>query len=288
MNKVIIGSANFGLNYGINNDVGKLSLEEMKNIFITARNNGINYIDTAQAYGNAEERIGHVLQSLGYLFNMVTKFKFTNLNDVENLVDDSFRRLNVKQLYGVLFHDFNNYKTLPDSWEILKKYRERGQVKKIGFSLYYPKELDFLLDHEIDFDIIQVPYNIFDRRFEPYFPRLKKKKVEIHTRSVFLQGLVFKKPTDLPKEFKEAKDKINRMIDFSKEFSLSLASICLNFVAANHFVDKMVIGVDSSKQLERNIFDISIVKNFNKLLKSLDDLIISDEKIILPFNWKLL
>lgn len=286
MGKIIIGSANFGLNYGINNAAGKLSLEEIKNIFITARNNEINFIDTAQAYGDAEERIGHVLTSLGYLSNLVTKFKFTNLNDVENLLDDSFRRLNVKQLYGVLFHDFNDFKLLPDSWEILKRYREHGRVKKIGFSLYYPKELDFLLDHEINFDIIQVPYNIFDRRFEPYFPRLKKSKVEIHTRSVFLQGLVFQKPFDLPNEFKEAKDKINKLIDFSKEVSLSLASICLNFVAANHFVDKMVIGVDSSKQLERNIFDISTVKNFNKLLKSLDDLIILDEKIILPFNWK--
>ena len=184
MNVLAIGTAHFGLNYGIKNAHKKLDPITVQNILDLALENKITTIDTAQGYGESETVLGnYILNNPRPDFRIITKIdKATN---VAQIINDSFTRLKQDRLYGVLIHNFELYKNNPIVFEELREIKEAKQIEKIGFSLYYPADLEFLLDNKINFDIIQIAYSIFDRRFEKYFSVLFEKNVEIHIRSVF-------------------------------------------------------------------------------------------------------
>ena len=146
--------------------------------------------------------------------------------------------------------------------------------------------MKIFLKKKINFDIIQVPYNVFDRRFEPHFVKLKKVGVEIHVRSVFLQGLVFKNPGDLTGDFSKISGKLKLLAELAKKGNTSISSVCLNFAVANKLIDKVVVGVDSIGNLREILKaekDIDYVNNISGELLNLKE---DDEQIILPVNWK--
>jgi len=143
-----------------------------------------------------------------------------------------------------------------------------------------------LLKNNTRLDIVQVPYNIFDQRFENYFPILREMEVEIHTRSVFLQGLFFLNTDRLSENFQPAKDMIEKLRKISTNHKIPIHSLCLCFALLNPFIDKVIIGVDSLNQLRQDISSIEYLdktKNIYELLKSLK---FHNEEVILPYNWK--
>jgi uncharacterized protein len=284
-NKIVLGTANFGLNYGINNSKGKVSDEEITRILLLAKESGVSIIDTAQAYGDAEERLGIILRKIKSNLKIVTKFKPSFREKVSELVDCSLCKLGTKNLYGVLFHEFKDFLKDKRVFSELKYLKKQGKINKIGFSVYYPSEIEFLFNSNIDFDFIQFPYNVFDRRFDYLLNELKARNVEIHTRSVFLQGLVFMKPEKLPNSLKGANKSITELLNITKKSNMSISKLCLNFVLRNQFIDKVVIGVDSFMQFEQNILDIRGAFFMDNIDEQLEKLRIEDEKIILPFNW---
>ena len=107
-------------------------------------------------------------------------------------IKESLNRLNLKKVYGALFHVFDDFNKNKQLYEKLNNFKKDGLVEKIGFSLYFPEQLEQLINSKIDIDIIQVSYSIFDQRFVKYFKDLKMLGIEIHVRSVFLHGLYFK------------------------------------------------------------------------------------------------
>lgn len=282
--KLAIGSANFGLKYGINNKKGELSTLELKKILNEAYDRGVNFIDTAQAYGSAEKKLGEVL-GLNDKFNLITKLapNFYQTESLTSVLQNSLNSLNIKQFYGVLYHDFNDFLNALSTFDELKNLKNKGEIKKIGFSLYFTKELDYLLNNNIQFDLIQIPYNIFDRRFEKYFDELKLRNIEIHVRSVFLQGLFFKKPEELSNYFASVKSKIDKIHKKSIEKGISIAEFCLKFAVYNPNIDKVVIGIDSKKQLMENI----LILSNQKIVLDSDFIHLEEEneKIILPIYW---
>ena len=189
--KIALGTAQWGLDYGIANTNGMPSDDELKEIISTANKAGINMFDTAVHYGTAEKRLG------GHLSNeceIVTKVgSFSSNNRLKDQLKNSFKNFQRDTIYGCLFHNANELKENKFLWEELLAYKKGGAISKIGYSLYEPTELLSLLELGFVPDIVQVPYSILDRKFEPYFELLKGKGVEIHIRSVFLQGLFFKK-----------------------------------------------------------------------------------------------
>jgi uncharacterized protein len=285
INKIVIGTANFGLSYGINNSKGKVSGENITKILLLAEESGVSIIDTAQAYGDAEERLGTILKKIKSNLKTITKLKPSFSDKVSELVDSSLCKLGVKNLYGVLFHEFKDFLKDKGVYSELKYLKQQGKINKIGFSVYYPSEIEFLFNNNIDFDIIQFPYNVFDRRFDYLLNELKARNVEIHTRSVFLQGLVFMEPEKLPDFLKGAKKSITELLRITKKSKMSISKLCLNFVLRNQYIDKVVIGVDSFMQFEQNLLDIGEASFMANIGEQLDKLRIEDEKIILPFNW---
>ncbi len=280
--KLGLGTVQFGLDYGINNSTGKPALSEARRIIEAAAAAGIEVLDTAADYGDSEDVLGRLLNGRGN-FRVVTKT--SRSGDAAGSVRRSVTRLGLQQLYGVLVHDFDQYLANPGLWTDLQKLRDNGTVKKIGFSLYFPSQLDELFRRKISFDLIQAPYSILDQRFENSFRELASKNIEVHVRSVFLQGLVFRDPESLPSLFQPVVSKLRALGQMAKETGKSIQSLCLTFANACAGIDRIIIGVDSKENLESNIAAITgglTAAEFD-ILRGLRE---EREEIILPFNWK--
>ena len=168
MNKLALGTAQFGSAYGIANKKGQIKFSEVNEILRFAKNSNIDLIDTAIAYGDSEKFIGDA---------GIKDFKFVSklpglpkdcedINSwVEQSVESSLIRLGISSLYGLLVHRSKNL--LGNSGkkliEALKMIKLEGLVKKIGISIYDPSECEKVMKLT-RVDIVQAPLNIVDRR----------------------------------------------------------------------------------------------------------------------------
>ena len=286
MNKIALGTVQFGMDYGISNKRGKIPRDEVFEILKEASEFGIDTLDTAYLYGESETVIGDFIKKYKKQFRLVTKSPDCKIEQIEDLFDISLKKLNIRRIYGYLIHNFQHYKENPKIWDILEKLKKENKIQKIGFSLYYPSELECLLKKKIEIDIIQVPYSIFDRRFEPFFNEIKNKNVEIHVRSVFLQGLVFKNPEELVGHFAKIKEKILALNSLSMKYDIPMGALCLNFAILNDSVDKVVVGVDSIENFKENVSSLDYLTDVRNIINQLSQFKEDDEKIILPVNWK--
>lgn len=287
ISKIALGTVQFGLDYGINNSKGKINEKEAFKILSYANSQGINALDTAYNYGSSEQVIGNFIRQTGASFNLISKVPKIDIGQsIDQYLTKSLKNLNSNKLYAYLFHDFSSYKSNPRLLEKLKELKKSKKIQKVGFSLYYPYELEFLLNNNIDFDIVQVPYSFLDQRFEKYFEKLQLLEKEIHIRSVFLQGLVFKDPDKLESRFMSIKGKLTKLRNISDNTQISISGLCLNFAVLNKYINKVVIGVDSLSNLEENIDDLSEANKVSKYYDELKALREENEQIILPINWK--
>lgn len=270
--KIGLGTVQFGLDYGISNQNGKT--EKISEILEFSKDSGIDTIDTASAYGDAEKILGKYDLST---FKIVSKF--TPSKSRAELHDQFIKTsndLNQKSLYGYLAHTPLNLLSNDWEWNFLMQLKSEFLVSKIGYSLNHPDELKSLLSNGLVPDIVQIPFNYFDRRFEIYFSELKDMNIEIHCRSIFLQGLFFVNPDSLPDYFNEIKHSLKifqKIDDFPKHL--------LNFVSDNPKVDRIIIGVESLAQLRKNV-------EFYKSSKSGKELPVIptfDDSILMPMNW---
>lgn len=286
--KLVLGSANFGLSYGINNNAGKLEKSELINILNLAEASGIKTIDTAQAYGDSEQRLGSLLRSQ---FSLITKIganletSYAN-NKIISLVTESLERLAVPQLGAVLLHR-PELLLGPEGRVIaaeLSKLKEMGLTEKIGISIY---SCDILAEVTkfTKLDVIQVPFNVFDQRIlkSGWSERLKEMGTEIHTRSTFLQGLLLMKESELPKYFsKNWAALFDEWFDFQEKSGAQSDEIALDFALQQSWIDKIVVGVDSAQQLDR-LLQIEA----NGRCKSLPYFDANDIDLIDPSRWRI-
>ncbi|MCM8832210.1 MAG: aldo/keto reductase [Candidatus Omnitrophica bacterium] len=285
--KIVLGTAQFGLDYGINNKRGKIPKDEAFEILDTAVKNRINTIDTAYAYGESEEVIGRFLKMKSYYKNLkiISKLPSCSKEEIKSTLDISLKRLSLSRIYGYLIHNFKNYKENPLIWKELERLKQNSFIEKIGFSLYYPLEIELLFKDNLKIDIVQMPFNIFDQRFEPYFKEIKKRNIELYVRSVFLQGLVFKAIDEIDEFFNPIKDKLQQLNLFSKEKNISILSLCINFALKNKFIDKVVVGIDNLNHLYEIINSMNDCLVNENTISQLRQFRLQDEKILLPFNW---
>lgn len=288
MNKLALGTVQFGLAYGINNPRGEIPQNEVFEILDFAYKADIDTLDTAYSYGSSEEKIGRFIKTNpdNRSFNIISKLPGDISGEPIRYFQESLKRLNQETMYGYMAHSFDSLINNLALNHFFSEIKSKGLVEKIGVSLYYPGEIDILLDKKIEFDFLQVPYNIFDQRFEPYFVKLKKLGKQVYTRSAFLQGLVFKDPSDLPKHFVKIKDKLSKLRNIAAFNATSIEAICLNFCLLNNNIDKVVVGVDSRKNLEDLVevaWSESDKFDFDKIKFQFRE---DDEDIILPTKWQ--
>ena len=285
-NRLAIGSAKFGFDYDYLNKTNSLSEKTAHEILDTAFNFNINTIDTAQGYGNSEQVIGAYIQNNKTdSLKIITKI---NPNDKKNYdIESSLKNLNIDSLYGVLIHDFSGFKKDKSIFYKLLEHKDKGLINKIGFSLYFPEELEYLIESKIKFDIVQVGYSIFDQRFKKYFADLKSMDIEIHTRSAFLHGLYFKEADDLGSHFNEVKDKLKSLQQLSLSKKLPVEAICLGYVLHEPNIDKIIIGVDSSELLIKNIQLINNINIESDIFCGFSDYAVQNIDILFPHHWKI-
>jgi aryl-alcohol dehydrogenase-like predicted oxidoreductase len=282
--KIGLGSVQFGLRYGIKNVGGKVGPGEVSRIISRARSGGIELLDTASGYGDSERTLGDC-DVRG--FDIVTKInpKAYTPDMVERSVRTSLLDLRVPRFYGVLVHDVSKFFGNPANWERLRCLRDDGVILKTGVSVYRPAELEQLLDSGFAIDIVQLPYNVLDTRFKGLLPRLKEARIEVHARSLFLQGLFFMDPLSLPAHFTSIATRIEHLGEISRQLRVSLSTVLLAFGALEPSIDRLIIGVDSEANLQENLDAVDLCSVCTPILDELHMLSVQDESIILPINW---
>lgn len=274
INKIGLGSVQFGLPYGISNKTGQTTPEEVEKIFQVAFSNGINIIDTASGYGSSEEVIGMLNNNR---FKVVSKFMPVEGNESIGIqLEKSLSKLKIDNLYGYLAHrplELLNHKKI---WEELLALKASKRIKKIGFSLNSPEEYYQLKAAGFSPDLVQVPFNYFDTRFKEILVSLKEEECEIHTRSAFLQGLFFTDVAKLSPFFDELKPKLSFLQD---RYNNNLQGALLSYVMQQKFIDVVIIGVENSIQLKNNIQSLKNAPDLEPL-----NCIYSEQKVM-PMYW---
>tara|TARA_B100000768_G_scaffold161147_1_gene161069 strand:+ start:6258 stop:8051 length:1794 start_codon:yes stop_codon:yes gene_type:complete len=251
--KLGIGTLQFGLNYGIANKEGKLKDLEIKKIKNISKTFNISTVDTANVYGNSEQRLGN----LGFSdFKLVSKLPVTQpsidrVNWVLKSVRKSLKKLNVTKLYGLHVH---NTKYLLDKkgykiYDGLIKAKKEGLINKIGVSIYTIQELKKVIS-KYKIDLVLLPFNIFDQRLikSNILQDLKDRNIEIHTRTTFLQGLLLLEGSKIPSKFKKYQKYFNNWNKLQKKIKIPKFEICLKYALSNEYIDKVIVGIDNSKQ----------------------------------------
>ena len=287
--KLALGTAQFGMSYGINNMAGQVSQHAAQQILQYASLVGIDTIDTAIAYGSSEQCLG--LAGVG-AFEVISKLPAipeacTNVEDwISNEVTNSLNRLGVRSLHGLMLHRPNQlYGPMGDKiLESLINLKNAGHFRKIGISVYGPDEFDGLFSM-FDFDIVQCPFNLIDRRLinSGALKILKMRGVEIHTRSSFLQGLLLMERDDIPSKFDAWKSSWDLWDEWVQDNNVTRLSACLAYCLSFKDVDRILVGVDGISQLEE------IVAASEEVITDLfPDLSSIDPKLINPGNWEVL
>ncbi|MDR0724754.1 MAG: aldo/keto reductase, partial [Prevotellaceae bacterium] len=149
-NKIILGTVQLGLDYGINNQSGKIDPQAAEKILQLAWESGISMLDTSHGYGESEIIIGQIAKKRNFNFKVISKYP-QNTGNVKEIFEDSLIRLQATHLYGYLVHHFSAIKQNPALWDDFMALKKNGKVEKTGFSLYAPVELDYLFDKDILF-----------------------------------------------------------------------------------------------------------------------------------------
>ena len=259
--KLILGSAQFGQQYGITNQTGLQDLDNIIEIIDFAKNIGIKGIDTASVYGDAEKKLGTAFSRLDYYPKVTTKIKFEDSNIFNNSlsgymeaeVDKSLDNFGMETIDTLLLHDFSDYyKNQREIEKTLDTLRKKKKIKNFGVSIYSPKEaLICLSDKKIT--ALQIPFNILDKRWlskELLKIFNERNDVEIQARSIFLQGLLLNDFKFWPK-FSDSQNIISILHRLKKKFAKkSLLDLCLSYVNSYEWISGLVIGVDNLNQFK--------------------------------------
>jgi aryl-alcohol dehydrogenase-like predicted oxidoreductase len=294
--RLVLGTANFGLTYGIANK-RMLSEKEAFAILEKAVEVGVCRIDTARGYGDAEKVIGRFFRGHGKVFDVVTKLpdlEYLNAEDVENQIRASLENLAIERIDTLLLHSFRSFERFREILlPVFEQYVSAGLIGEYGLSVYHPREVERAIQmtrqDRCPVTAVQFPLNLFDQRFlkDEHLRKLRASGIDLYARSIFLQGLFFMDCASLGSHFEPAKLKINALANLARLHGTSVEALALLF-ACSSGVDFIVLGVDNTAQLEKNA---ALVANDTaelapKMNREGDLFEIHDEDIILPYRWK--
>ncbi|CAN2170546.1 Tas Predicted oxidoreductases (related to aryl-alcohol dehydrogenases) [Candidatus Nanopelagicaceae bacterium] len=251
--KIILGTANFGLDYGSTESSKRLSMSGVSQILNCAELNGISAFDTAVGYGVAQEVLRSSVRNSN-LCEYTTKIDSRKIASKEQLLEEVSQvceRLGIHHLYSVLLHDSSNL-AKPDVIESFEYLVNSGYCKKVGVSIYDNYEFQVARRHANLYQIIQLPNNLLSRnRFsESELSEVAMCGVEIQIRSVFLQGALLNAQATLKSVHLRQSKAIREFHQVCKDLEMNELDILLNFVKTRPWAQSMVIGVDSANQLQ--------------------------------------
>lgn len=286
--RIALGTAQILEGYGVSRSAASIGKGQMESLLQLCESSGVNTIDTAPVYGEAESILGEQMLSS---FKVVTKLSgrprsSLDITDwVEHEVFSSLKRLSISSLYGLLIHDPEVVLNAdgPAIIDCMKRLKDDGFINKIGISIYNPDELTRITPLFMP-DIVQAPVNLIDRSLERsgWLEKLKSNDVEIHARSIFLQGLLLLKRKEIP-SFAHGWDDIwNLWHDFISGSEHGPVELCLAYPLSLIGLDKIIIGTESIDQFSE-ILALPVLSHINEDLEWLTSF---DDRLINPSKWK--
>ncbi|WP_061249368.1 aldo/keto reductase [Leptospira alstonii] len=284
-NKLCIGTVQFGLDYGIANQKGQVSFKESKSILKFAKESGIHCLDTAIAYGESEKILGEIGVKDWQIISKLPALPDNSIYDwTRQSIAESLKRLKINNLYAILLHHPQDLFSIHGDrlYQALIQLKSDKLIKKIGISIYDPLELE-KLTHDFDFDIIQSPMNFFDRRLleTGWLKKLHKKGIEIHIRSIFLQGLLLMSEKERSAKFDKWRSLWDKWHCWLLDANLSPLQACLGFINQFSNIDKLIVGVDNVIHLEEILLALQ-----TDIIQYPDELQSDDINLINPSRWK--
>ena len=290
LDRLAIGTAQFGDGYGLFNSRQNMPHVEVDQIISTLREHGCLTLDTAALYPGVEEKLGSY-DLTG--FAVVTKLPHLPEDGeapgewVLRSVEQSMARLNVNFLHGLMLHRPGDLEgpSGQEVYEALMSCKSLGLVGRVGISVYGPEELE-LFNKYPGLDLVQAPFNVLDRRLDTSgaATRLAAAGVEIHVRSVFLQGLLLAARTDIPEWAERWSGVWDQWHSWLDAESRDAYATCLEFVCLHPWAHKVVVGIDGLQQAQElcRTFALPAKNSAGQIPPvSCDDL-----DLISPVNWK--
>ena len=275
-----------GLNYGVNNSSGQVSLKDSFKILNYAFENGITTLDSAEAYGNAHEVIGKFHQeNPNRKFKIITKLPKDINKQISKKVDTYLIDLNIDQIEVLMFHSYESYTNNIERFDLLKQLKINNKIKSIGVSVYTNDEIEKVLIND-DVDVIQVPFNLLDNANlrETILIKAKSKGKKIHSRSALLQGLFFKK-IDNNNTVQSLKNELIKISDISKNSNIPISDLAISYCLNQKYIDKTLIGVDSLSQLKENFKSLNNILN-TEVTNEINSIKVKNYNLLNPSLWK--
>lgn len=297
LSKLCLGTAQFGINYGIANKDGKVPESIVNEILDYVILEGLNCFDTAKGYGNSESVIGNYLQnskfkdSVKIISKMKSEYLFLDYQNLNSEIQKSLDFISTEKLFGLLLHDSEAiHKWNKGFSNSISKLKSDGIIEFFGVSIYTDEEFNLALNNE-DIEIIQIPFNLLDQRaiWKKWLKMAKAKNKLIFIRSVYLQGLILMETDNLPKNLENAKPYIDDIEKICQDMQMSRNELALSFVNSLAPDSVILFGCDNLNQAKENI---SNFKCFNKLNDDVIEYLLKqfrsvDEKIFNPTKWNI-
>ena len=253
--KLALGTVQFGIPYGIANTAGQVPEDEAAKIIAAARDAGIDTLDTAAAYGESEQILGQIGVA-GWRIATKLPTLPSECEDprtwVCDVVGQSLANLGVASVDAVLLHRAQDLLRPSGAalWAGLQEAKNAGLCARIGISIYRPDLLD-ALPTEIRPDLVQAPFNVFDRELETsgWADRLAGEGTAIHLRSVFLQGLLLMPKAARTARFRGTFPALDAWDAFLATTGQDALSTALGFAFDKSWAERVIVGVDSAAQL---------------------------------------
>ena len=283
--KLVLGTAQFGMNYGVANRGGQVTVEEASKIIEAGQRIGIDTLDTAEAYGNSEEIIGQCFSNLRHKnIRVITKVS-DRCVDIDERIRQCYRRTSVRPK-ALLAHSAALFSDT--SFQLaLGRFRDRDPGIKIGVSLYNEREINQVLRAKFPPEIVQVPLNILDSRLyhSGILGEIKGRRIEVHARSIFLQGLFYLPLKDVSVQLPAAVPYLAHLSELAGQDGLTVSEMSLLWVASLEEVDRILIGVDNCAQLFSHLTTLGKDVNPETLNRALS-LKCEQESVLNPSLWK--
>lgn len=295
--KLCLGTVQFGMDYGVQggHKPGQEQVFEMLNYAV---NHGITMFDSAAAYGEAEDIVGFYIRNnpekakgmrcisklAAGAFEEASKREWTGIA-LEH-ADKSRKALGVECLEAYLLHNATLVHD-SDAVSALREVRRCGIARKIGISVYSPDEALRALEYD-DIDVIQIPYNVFDRRLDRcgFFRETEKRKTEVYARSTLLQGLLTMEPDNLPPDMEFARSCLKTFRQICERYSVSPLHASVNYVGQHEQIDFIVFGVDNIKQLKEYIASLEQGITSEMAAELNSAFCEAEERLVNPVLWK--
>ncbi len=256
--KLMLGTVQFGLDYGVANAAGKPSYENACDIIAAAYEGGVNCLDTAAAYGNSEEVLGRALAELDLADKMTVISKVPPLNGktgdeargfIECSITGSLEKLRLEKLPVCLFHKEEDIEQIP----LLREFVEQGMIGAAGISLDSGKYAERVF--ELNIKYIQIPFNMLDKRLEKsdFFNRADAEGVAVFSRSAFLQGLLLMPEEAIISELSEVIPVRRKLEAAAQQHGLKMTELCMRYVISKTGITSVLFGVDNLSQLHENL-----------------------------------